>query len=112
MCQGSASIYQKLERKFLNQETCQRKTCHILSCTRDLPRCLKTSEPKKQGQPTAHFAGYLSEGLNRLRNSDLVLKKTSSFAGKILAQNFVTLENKFLSFSDGQISLENALQGQ
>ena len=45
-----------------------------------------------------------SEGVNRLRNTDLVSTKLKS---KVFCQNFVTPGNQFLSFSERQIPRQN-----
>ena len=51
-----------------------------------------------------HLTVYMSkEDVNRIGNSNLVVNKIS-FLQQMSAQNFVTLENLFLLFSEGQIS--------
>ena len=40
-----------------------------------------------QGRQPVHLVDIYSDGLNRLRNSDLVVKKSTVFVGKMSAEN-------------------------
>ena len=66
----------------------------------------------KLGHQAVHFGRYVrlvcSEGLyNRLRISDLVLRKSIVFSGKISAQNFLNSRKLIVSFSEGKNLVKN-----